>query len=232
MSRRANGDLRCTRCHLHRSLCLCSLIPRLETRTRVVLVIHLREDRKPTNTGRLATECLPNSEVLVRGHQHQPEQRIAWGDSQPLLLFPHEDAIPIDEYVARGASRAFTLIVPDGNWRQASKVRKRVPGVDQVPCVTLPRAHASRYRLRSEAHETGMATMEAIARALRVLEGERGTEVERALEHVLRVLVERTLWCRGAMETHDVYGGIPEGAERHLPQGKPTTVGSVTEHTP
>jgi DTW domain-containing protein len=229
MSRRANAGLRCERCHLHRSLCLCSLIPRIETRTRVVLVIHLREDRKPTNTGRLATECLRNSEVLVRGHMNQPERQIEWGARQPLLLFPHEDAMPIDTYMAqRTADRDVTLIVPDGNWRQASKVRKRVPGMEQVPCVTLPPAQASRYRLRSEAHATGMATMEAIARALRVLEGDRGTEVEHALEHVLRVLVERTLWCRGAMETHEVYGGIPEGAERHLPVGNAVGAGTAT----
>jgi DTW domain-containing protein len=224
LSRRSNGDLRCARCHLHRSLCLCSLIPQIETRTHIVLVIHLREDRKPTNTGRLATECLPNSEVLVRGHMNRPEPRIEWGLRQPLLLFPHEDAQPIDEYIAnRTSTNDVTLIVPDGNWRQASKVRKRVPGLTDVPCVTLPRSEASQYRLRSEAHATGMATMEAIGRALSVLEGDRGTEVERMLQHVLRILVERTLWCRGALQTHEVYGGIPAGAEQHLPGGNLAT---------
>jgi DTW domain-containing protein YfiP len=56
MSRRNNAASRCNRCRMHSSLCVCALIPTLETRTRLVLVIHRAEDRKPTNTGRLAFE--------------------------------------------------------------------------------------------------------------------------------------------------------------------------------
>ena len=97
MSRRDNAGVRCQRCRLHRSLCLCPLIPRLETRTRLVLVIHRREDRKSTNTGRLATECLPNSEVIVRGDaESHPALPAAWSPAaQPLLLFPDADAVPL-----------------------------------------------------------------------------------------------------------------------------------------
>ena len=69
MSRRNNAARRCSRCRMHLSLCVCTLIPRLVTRTRLLLVIHRAEDRKPTNTGRLAAECLVNSEVVVRGHE-------------------------------------------------------------------------------------------------------------------------------------------------------------------
>jgi DTW domain-containing protein YfiP len=58
---------RCPQCRLARPACLCALIPRLETRTRVVLVLHQLEDRKTSNTGRLAVRCLPNSEVVIRG---------------------------------------------------------------------------------------------------------------------------------------------------------------------
>ena len=66
--RQVLSDLkRCPECRLHRTLCLCALIPRLVTRTKVVLVMHDLELRKPTNTGTLAARCLPNSSVLVRG---------------------------------------------------------------------------------------------------------------------------------------------------------------------
>ena len=203
---------------MHRSLCICALIPRLETRTRLVLVIHRYEDRKPTNTGRLAVECLVNSETLLRGHEDMPSAPVAWGeDAQPLLLFPHEDAVPLSDYAA--SSRPVTLIVPDGTWRQASKVRKRVPGLADVPCVTLPLGPPSLYRLRAEAHETGLATVEAIARAMGIVEGPVvGPAVQAAIERVFLAMVERTLWSRGEVETVDVTGGIPEGAERHDPR--------------
>src|SRR4051794_6610235 len=125
MSRRDNVEARCRLCRMHEALCVCALVPRLETRTRVVLVIHRYEARKPTNSGLLGARCLVNSEVLVRGGLDQP--RLAEdAERQPLLLFPHEKAVPIGEYAS--SPRPVTLIVPDGTWRQASKVPNRLPG--------------------------------------------------------------------------------------------------------
>ncbi len=198
---------------MHGSLCVCALTPRLETRTRVVLVIHRFEDRKPTNTGRLATLCLTNSEVVVRGTPAEPSAPLALPPgSRPLLLFPDPDARPLHELA--NSNDTFTLIVPDGNWRQASKVRKRVPGMSDVPCVSLPPGPASIYRLRTETREEGLSTLEAIARALGVLEG---TQTQEALERIFRTIVERTLWARGLLDARDLEAGVPDGVKRHDP---------------
>ncbi len=214
MSRRNNASVRCPRCRMHESLCVCALIPQLETRTRLLLLIHRIEDRKPTNTGRLATECLTNSEVFVRGHESAPSPPFTWAPAtQPVFLFPHAEAVPLASFAA--SSLPVTLIVPDGTWRQASKVRNRVPGLRDVPCVSIPADVPSIYRLRTEAHDGGLATIEAIARAFGILEG---VHVRRALESVFRAMVERTLWARGEIATSAVSGGIPEGAMRHDPQ--------------
>lgn len=218
MSRRDNRTSRCDRCMMHLSLCVCSLIQPIATRTRLVLVIHRAEVRKPTNTGHLATSSLTNSEIHVRGQEGKPSGPITWPEgSQPLLLFPHEnEAKPL----VAGArfEEPVTLIVPDGNWRQASKVRARVPGLRDVPCVTLPAGAPSIYRLRTEAHPTGLATVEAIARALEILEGDRGAVVREALERVFRAMVERTLWVRGSIPADEVTGGLPPGVNKHDPR--------------
>lgn len=215
MSRRDNTAQRCPGCHMHRALCVCALVPRLETRTRLALVIHRYEDRKPTNTGRIATACLPNSEVLVRGHEGQDAAVVFAEGSEPLLLFPHEDAEPLDRFVA--STRPVTLVVPDGTWRQASKMRRRVPGLSNVRCVALPASpDRPTLRLRAEAHAHGLSTLEAIARALGVLEG---PAVQTALEHLYLTIVERTLWMRGALATSDVTTGLPEAARRESPRG-------------
>jgi DTW domain-containing protein YfiP len=204
---------------MHNSLCVCALIPRIETRTRLLLLIHKSEHRKPTNTGRLAAECLVRSVVMVRGNAEAPsEPFVAEAGTQPVLLFPHEGSVSLTEIAARARCRPdqpVTLIVPDGTWRQASKIRQRVPGLQDVPCASLPLEEPSIYRLRAEAHPTGLATIEAIARAMGVLEG---PHVREALERVFRAMVERTLWSRGEVESCDVTGGIPEGAMRHDPR--------------
>ena len=210
MSRRANLENRCARCRLHKSLCICALIPRIETRTKLLLLIHRAEDRKTTNTGRLAAECLVNSEVVIRGNEGAPQPVIPEG---AVLLFPAEDAILLSNVM-----EPTTLIVPDGNWRQASRVRQRVPGLSKIPCVTLPPGAPSIYRLRSEAHAHGLATLEAIARAYEILEG---THIREALEHPFRAMVERTLWVRGSLPDHEVTTGVPEGIAKHEPAGTP-----------
>jgi DTW domain-containing protein len=201
---------------MHASLCVCALVQRVETRTRLVLVIHRYEDRKPTNTGRLAVSCLANSEIVVRGHRPSadapPEPPLAFpAGAQPLLLYPAEDAVPLTDFAGAGP---VVLVVPDGNWRQASKVRKRVPGLAEVPCVSLPAGAPTAYRLRFEPQRGGLATLEAIARAFGVLEG---PAVEEALLRPFRAMVERTLWARGELAAADVKGGLPPGAMRHDP---------------
>ncbi len=200
---------------MHFSLCICALIPRIETRTRLVLVMHKDELKKPTNTGQLATMSLVNSELHIRGREGDAATEITWpADSEPVLLFPHGDAEPLTALPG-----PVTLIAPDGNWRQAAKVRARVPGLKDIRCVTLPTGPKTRYRLRSELQPGGLATIEAIARAYGILEG---PEVQATLERIFDLMVERTLWVRGSLSTEDVTGGIPEGVMKHDPRsGRP-----------
>ena len=210
---------------MREALCICALVVPHPTRTRLVLIIHREEERKSTNTGLLATRCLPNSRVVVRGHQTDGAAPfVADPGYQPLLLFPHDDAVSLETWTT--CDRPISLIVPDGNWRQAAKVRNRVPGLAGVPCVTLPRGIPSAYRLRLEAHPTGLATFEAIARAMGILEG---AELERSLGYVFRAMVERTLWSRGSVGREDVESGVPDAAhhERQRSGMQPTGDGKV-----
>ncbi len=207
---------------MHETLCICALIPRVETRSRLALLIHHREVNKPTNTGRLATQCIPRSTMESIGLPGQPAAlpRIE-PDEQPLLLYPATDAVSIDTYA--NSERPVVLIVPDGTWRQAHKMRRRIPGLAHVPCVILPEAGPTQYRLRSEHHAGGLATFEAIARALRVLENERGAAIEAALMAVFHVMVARTLWLRGQLRDDQVTDGLPDAARERNPRSTAAT---------
>ena len=91
-----------------------------------------------------------------------------------------------------------TLVVPDGSWRQAAKSTQREPALKSLPRVTLPDMGPTRYRLRHEPKSGGLGTFEAIARALRIIEGE---EVYAALDKLFTTMVERTLATRGQPHT-------------------------------
>jgi len=184
---------------MHAGLCVCDLIPRprLETRTKLVLFIHRAEDRKSSNTGRLAAACLANSAIVVRGRENVPSAFVPKpGDPPPVLLFPYEDANPLGDL----PPGPVTLVVPDGTWRQASKARSRIAGLRNVPCVSLPPGAPSSYRLRRVPQPERLATIEAVARALGILEG---ADVQRALERVFIAMVERTLESNGELGRSD-----------------------------
>lgn len=190
----ARPEHRCGRCRLLRAYCLCDLIPTIPTRTRVVLVLHAAEDRKPSNTGRLALTCLPNSALVMRGGMDQttPVTAESWSaHGTPVLLFPHPEARPLAEW--RDSASPVTLVVPDGTWRQAQRVRRRIPGLANIPCARVDRDEPSQYRLRHTPHERRLATLEAIAEALGVLEGPAPRD---ALLRIFQVMVERTLQVR------------------------------------
>src|SRR5512144_2010241 len=125
MSRRHNTDARCPACRMHGALCICALIPRLVTRSRLVLLVHYREARKPTNTGQLAARCLAGSRVEIVGDRDRPlPSPLVDPGETAVLLYPSDDAVPIARFAA--AATPITVIVPDGNWRQAAKMGRRI----------------------------------------------------------------------------------------------------------
>jgi tRNA-uridine aminocarboxypropyltransferase len=208
---------------MHRSLCICALVPRIVTRTRVALILHQLEQRKTTNTGRLAARCLVNSIVTGRGSELDVGDVGDVGSTspwqaegtEPVLLFPYAHARPLAAW--RDSPRPITLVVPDGTWRQANKARRRIKGLAALPCATLPAGTRSRYRLRDDTRAGGLATIEAVAVALGILEG---PEVQAALEHIFQVMVDRTLWTNGRIPSAQVTGGIPPGIRPHDPSGE------------
>jgi DTW domain-containing protein YfiP len=231
---------------MHRSLCICALLPRLETRTRVVLLLHQLEVKKPTNTGLVAARCLANSTVVYRGRAPDVDAVRADGvartgagaslDEQAAqlaaaipagtragFLFPDPTATPLHEW--RAGDVPVTLIVPDGTWSQAARAHARLGRALSLPCVTLasPDGVAAAHpdappgaRLRTPTVPGRLATLEALALALGVLEGR---EVEDALMRVFRVMTDRTLWTNGRLPREAVTGGVPAGARSHDPLG-------------
>ncbi|MEO7035512.1 MAG: tRNA-uridine aminocarboxypropyltransferase [Polyangiaceae bacterium] len=195
MGQRSKRAPRCDGCRMHCALCLCAEIPQLELLTRVVLIMHHREASRTTATGPLALLALKGSRLCVHGElgtpldlsaEHVPGRRV-------LLLFPRDDAAALTPELVARDPRPVTLLVPDGNWRQASRASRRIPGVAQAECVTLAPGSPTRYRLRHEPKAGGLATFEAIARALGVLES---GAVQQQLEALFERMVAGTLSTR------------------------------------
>ncbi len=203
---------RCPRCEIRRPLCFCAMIPQLVLRTRVIILMHTAEEVLTTNTARLTAKALTNSEVRIRGRR---DERMSFaGLTQPgqtsLLLYPSPISVELTPEFAAGLSGPLNLIVPDASWRQTKKFVRRDPGLAGIPHVRLPPGPLSEYRLRAQQSDQNLCTLEAIARAIGILEC---PQAQASLETLLRVFVERTLWARGMLATSQcTTAGIPPEA--------------------
>jgi DTW domain-containing protein YfiP len=181
---------------MNRLFCICDAMPTLALRTRVCLVIHANELKKSSNTGRLALRALVNSEMRVRGGLGETLHLsdLLTERYRTFLFYPSKDAVELSEELLREDPRPVQLIVPDGSWRQAGKLLHRHPELNDVPRVKLGASNAPKYYLRAQHRPEGMATLQAIAHGLGVIEG---AGVEAELMRLYDAKIERTLMARG-----------------------------------
>lgn len=167
--------------------------------------MHVREVTLTSNSARLAARMLPSTQVRLFGLRDAPvplDDLVNDPNRRLAVLFPSDDSEVLSpEYAARD-SRPLTLIVPDGNWRQASKIPRRLPQLNGIPRVRLPVEGKSRYRLRHTDRLGGLSTFEAIARAVALSEND--PSIRERMEAVFEVMVERRLLGRGQLHPRDV----------------------------
>ncbi len=189
---------RCPGCEIVRPFCFCALIPQIALQTRVIILMHTSEEVLPSNTARLAHKSLINSEIRINGRigdQLSPSGLIEEG-RQSLLLYPSAHAAELNTNFVSNLQGPVNLIVPDGRWRQTQKFARRELALAGIPHVKVPTGAPSQYRLRTQPNATSLCTLEAIARALGLIES-RAAQVQ--LETLLSVMVERTLQARGVL---------------------------------
>ena len=186
----------CPGCGASRQLCVCDVMPRIEVSTKIALIIHHRELSRSSNTGLLALRALVNSEMRVRGANRKTLdlQDLLTPRYRTWLFYPSADAVELTRELIAEDNRPIQLIVPDGTWRQTRKIHSRQPELKNLQRVKISAPNNSVYQLRAQSRAEGMATLQAIAMGLGVIEGE---DVAAALMRLYQMKIQRTLAGRG-----------------------------------
>lgn len=182
----------CPRCLRPQTHCLCPSIPRLDSRTRVLLLQHPSEVNHALNTARLAALGLSNAELLVGEVFEDLPTLLNRPGYRARLLFPADDAQPMNAYAP--TDEPLLLVVPDGTWRKARKMLHLNPLLAALPRVTLAEGGVSRYRLRKAPGPGALSTIEAIVQALQTLEAPASFE---ALLKPFEALIEGQIAAMG-----------------------------------
>jgi DTW domain-containing protein len=188
----------CETCGASATACLCDVVPRIELKTKICLVIHHRELSRSSNTGLLAIRALVNSEVRVRGEHREALdlQDLLTKQYRSFLFYPSADAIELNQALVMREATPIQLLVPDGTWRQARKIHSRHPELRDLPRVKISTPNESIFQLRAQSKPERMATLQAIAHGLGIIEGDR---VRVQLMKLYQAKIERTLRGRGIL---------------------------------
>jgi len=181
-------------------------VPRIDLQTKIALVIHHRELSRNSNTGLLALRVLINSEVRIRGEGREALdlQDLLSPHYRTFLFFPCAGAVELDRKLVNQDRTPIQLIVPDGTWRQAKKILSRHPELKDLPRVKISMPNQSTFQLRAQSRPERMATLQAIAHALGVIEGD---SVRAELMKLYDTKIERTLIGRGILRRKPMLEG-------------------------
>lgn len=183
--RRSTRHLRCPECKIHKDWCFCQHIHSTDLKTKVSFIVHHKERWLPSSTVNLAKRCLTNCDITLRGLKDSAPFNDIDDSYTPLYLYPDEEAFELSSDFLETLKKPVQLIVPDGTWRQAKKIKVREPALQNIQSVMVKSNNPSMYTLRKQKYEYGLCTFEAVAYALELIEGK---EISSKLLKMLKIM--------------------------------------------
>jgi DTW domain-containing protein YfiP len=173
MARGGSTRARCEGCRLVPSHCLCAARLSVPTCAGVCLLMADIEPLKPTNTGWLIADVVPDTFAFGWARTEVDPALLAlladpqW---QPVVVFPGEYAAPGRVVTAvapaAGAGRRPLFILLDATWNEARKMFRKSPYLDRFPVLSLQPDEVSRYTLRRSRRDDHFCTSEVAALCL------------------------------------------------------------------
>jgi DTW domain-containing protein YfiP len=178
LARGGSRRVRCAGCRLPASHCICALRPPLAADAGVCLLMHDIEPLKPSNTGWLIADMLPDTFAFGWARtQAAPALLALLADPawQPYVVFPGEFVAPervvhalapAPEPAPGQPRRRPLFVLLDATWPQATKMLRKSPYLDGFPVLSLQGGTPSRYRLRRSHGAGHLCTAEVAAHCL------------------------------------------------------------------
>lgn len=188
----------CPKCALTQRFCICLQLHRNSNSIPVHFLVHIKEFSKSSNSARLASLCVENTKIFLYGVYHQPMEweKLLVG-TNPMILFP-ATTLKLEDACAK-VPYPDPLIIPDGNWSQASKMAYKLKRLfPHLPFVTFPyNGENSVYRLREHPNPAYLSTFESMAMSLRVFQGQESYQKHMENFHIF---VKNSLHMRGCLQ--------------------------------
>ncbi len=186
----------CQQCGKTQTLCVCQQCRKHDTKTKVIILQHPDEVKRPLGTAVIAKLCLKQCTLYVgedfSKHQ-QLNDAIAQHKGQIAVLFPSEHAQPAKQWRETHCKQAKLIIVLDGTWRKAFKMWQLSTNLHALVQLALPEDLKGQYRLRKAPNDNALSTVESIAELLRITEQD--SAASDTLHKVFTYLIDQQWQC-------------------------------------
>lgn len=170
---RGKSVVRCDLCQLADYACICRWLPRLHSASEFVLLMHRNELFKPTNSGRLIADILPDNTHAFCWSRTQPPAELVQLLRDPhrrcMIVFPKDDQSAPSTPLARVPGRVDTFILLDGTWKQARRMLQLSRWLQGVPTIAFPESLVRGYAVRKSEHLHQVSTAEAAGLCLQLV---------------------------------------------------------------
>jgi DTW domain-containing protein YfiP len=168
---RGSGAPRCPRCRIKHSHCMCAFRPTLSPGAGVCLLMGDKETVKPSNTGWLIADALPDTYAFNWSRTEPQAELLALLNDpqwQAFVVYPAPDTpahrLVVQPDIQAGRRPLFVLL--DGTWSQASKMFRKSAYLSHLPVISFSATTPSRYGLRHAADPSHLCTAEVAAACL------------------------------------------------------------------
>lgn len=160
--------MRCQYCQVAEAYCLCSYQPDIASKIAVMLLVSDNEVFKPSNTGRLIVDTIKESYVYQWSRTEPDSQMLALlADPayQPIIVFPDEyvddrQRLLGENVTSISENKIPLIILLDGSWREARRIFRKSPYLDELPVLSINPDAISQYMMRQSEKEQHLSTAE------------------------------------------------------------------------
>lgn len=178
----------CDKCGLPIINCICNIVPKIKTKSKIWILSTEREFRRPSNTARLLKLVNPDStEFFLWERTKSPEKLIEHINNnffQTYILFPIDDDLQEKDFINMNLSNNWNIdykqskyeisyktpafILLDGTWKEAAKMFRRSEYLKNITKISLKPSYNSEYTLRKGASNGELCTVEAAIEILKL----------------------------------------------------------------
>lgn len=155
-------------------MCLCETLAPSEAKSRFCLVMFDTEPMKPSNTGRLIADILPNTAAFQWSRTEPPQALLDPWQARtisPWSFSRHHMQANNVRYLRRHHPVSRRCLLCSTALTEARKMFRKSPYLDALPVISVDLSRVSAYRLR-EAHADGQYCTAEVAIALLDLAGD------------------------------------------------------------